>query len=187
MADTHGVPHRASQPTPRSPADRGFSLIEQIIAMTMIIGVLLGLLSTLGAVAHALTTSRQRTIAVSLAKQVIENLQGADWTKVATGTGVTIADPLVTPGTPLKFGGEDLFFGGTTPYRTYPVAVGTTFSLRTFVTTVPPDGGHGTGYRHVTVIVEWPSAVTGHTRCSSPRWSFRSTTPPIRPATARRR
>ena len=36
----------------------------------------------------------------------------------------------------MKFRGEDLFFGGTTPYRTYPTAVGTTFSLRTFVTTV---------------------------------------------------
>ena len=132
--------------------------------MTLVIGVLLGLLSTLGAVAHGLTTSRQRTIAVSLAKQVIENLQGADWTKVATGTGVSISDPLVTPGTPLKFRGEDLFFGGMTPYRTYPTAVGTTFSLRTFVTTVPPLGGRGIGYRHVTVIVEWPwTSPTPHT------------------------
>ena len=92
--------------------------------MTIVLGVLLGLLSTLGAVAHAMTISRQRTIAVSLAKQTIENIQGADWANVATGTGVTTADPLVTPGTPLKFGGEDLFFGGTSPYRTYPVAAG---------------------------------------------------------------
>ena len=51
--------------------------------MTIILGVLLGLLSTLGAVAHAMTTSRQRTIAVSLAKQTIENIQGADWANVA--------------------------------------------------------------------------------------------------------
>jgi Tfp pilus assembly protein PilV len=109
------VPQSAAQPTSRRPGDRGFSLIEQIIAMTIVLGVLLGLLSTLGAVAHAMTISRQRTSAVSLAKQTIENIQGADWANVATGTGVTTADPLVTPGTPLKFSGEDLFFGGTTP------------------------------------------------------------------------
>jgi hypothetical protein len=131
--------------------------------MTIVLGVLLGLLSTLGAVAHAMTTSRQRTIAVSLAKQTIENIEGADWANVATGTGVTTADPLVTPGTPLKFGGEDLFFGGTSPYRTYPVAAGATFALTTFVTTVPPAGGEGTGYRHVTVIIAWPSTNPAHT------------------------
>lgn len=147
-------------------SDAGFGLIEQIIAMTVVVGVLLGLLTTLGAAAQGMRTGRQRTIAVSLAKQMIENLQGADWADVATGTGVTTADPLVIPGTPLKFGNppEDLFFGGTTPYQTHPVAVGTTFTMRTFVTTVPPDGGRGIGYRHVTVIVEWPSssATTPH-------------------------
>ena len=156
---------RANNPSRATAAtDHGFTLIEQIISMTVIVGALLGLLSTLGTTAKAMTTGRQRTIAVSLAKQVIENLQGADWTSVATGTGVTTADPKVTAGTPLKFGGEDLYFGGIASYRTTQVAVGTTFTLRTFVTTVPPAGGKGTGYRHVTVIVEWQSSsTTAHT------------------------
>ena len=148
-----------------APRDAGFGLLEQIIAMTMIVGVLLGLLTTLGASAQGLKTSRQRTIAVSLSKQVIENLQGAAWADVATGTGVTTADTSgkVTAGPPMMFDGEDLFFGGATSYQTDHVAVGTTFSLRTFVTSVTPEGG-GTGYRHVTVIVEWPSSSsTPHT------------------------
>ncbi|MEO8265854.1 MAG: hypothetical protein ABI706_10135 [Ilumatobacteraceae bacterium] len=175
-ADTSGVGTRANNPSRATAAtDHGFTLIEQIISMTVIVGALLGLLSTLGTTARAITTARQRTIAVSLAKQVIENLQGADWTKVATGTGVTTTDPMVAAGTPLKLkvGGsatEDLIFGGTaldgTPvsYRTTQVAVATTFTLRTFVTTVPPAGGNGTGYRHVTVIIEWPSSSpTAHT------------------------
>ena len=150
---------RANKPG-RAPTttDHGFTLIEQVISMAVIVGALLGLLSTLGTTARAMTTGRQRTIAVSLAKQVIENLQGADWTSVATGTGVTTADPNITAGTPLKFGGEDLYFGGNASYRTTQVAVGTTFTLRTFVTTVPPAAGRGTGYRHVTVIIEWPSS-----------------------------
>ena len=42
-------------------------------------------------------------------------------------------------------------------YRTYPTSVGTTFSLRTFVTAVPD------GYRRVTVIIDWPSAAPKHT------------------------
>ncbi len=144
--------------------DAGFGLIEQIIAMTIIVGVLLGLLTTLGAAAQGVNIGRQRTLAVSLAKQMIENVQGSDWSDVATGTGVTTADPLVIPGTPLKFGvpPEDLFFGGAMPYRTYPVAAGMTFSLRTFVTSVPPDGGNGIGYRHVTVIIEWPTPAPKH-------------------------
>ena len=74
--------------TQRANADDGFSLIEQIIAMVVIVIVLLGLLGTLGAAAKGVVTGRQRTIAVSLAKQAIENLQGAKYSDVASGTGV---------------------------------------------------------------------------------------------------
>jgi type II secretory pathway pseudopilin PulG len=139
----------------RRPGDAGFSLIEQIIAMALIVGALLGLLSTLGAAAQGVTTSRQRTIAVSLAKQVIENLQGAAYTSVAMSlTGLT-SDPLVSGTAPnLVFESEPIVLGGTQPYRTTLTEVGTTFALRTFVTAVAVGGA---GYRRVTVIVEWPS------------------------------
>ncbi len=137
MADTNGVPHRVTDPTRRKPTDTGFSLIEQIIAMTVIVGALLGLLSTLGATAQGLTTARQRTIAVSLAKQVIERLQGDSYKNVAMDLSSLAGEPLVVGVAPNQtFEGENVVPGGTKPYRTYPVSVGTTFSIRTFVTAV---------------------------------------------------
>jgi type II secretory pathway pseudopilin PulG len=144
-------------------ADAGFSLIEQIIAMVVIVGVLLGLLSTLGATARGVTTGRQRTIAVSLSKQVIEKLQGAAYSDVAMNQATLTADALVLGVTPnLRFDGELLVLGGPTaaPYRTLTTAVGTTFSLRTFVTGV---AAAGAGYRRTTVIVDWPSVSPTHT------------------------
>ena len=143
--------------------DAGFSLIEQIIAMLVIVTVLLGLLSTLGATAKGVVTGRQRTIAVSLSKQVIETLQGAAYSDVAMNQATLVADPLVVGAMPdLMFGGERLILGGPTaaPYLTTTTAVGTTFSLRTFVTAVASGGA---GYRRTTVIVEWPSTLPIHT------------------------
>lgn len=136
--------------------DGGSTLIEQLIAIVVVTGVLLGLLGTLGATAKGVTLGRQRTIAVSLAKQVIENLQGSDYKDaVVTGIGAT-ADPLVS-GTPPKFGGEVLYVGGANSYKSTVMSVSTTFTLKTFVTTVP--AASGAGYRRITVIVEWPSTV----------------------------
>jgi type II secretory pathway pseudopilin PulG len=139
----------------------GFSLIEQIIAMTVVVGALLGLLSTLGATAQGLTTARQRTIAVSLAKQVIERMQGDSYKNVAMDLSTLGGEPLVVGTSPNQtFEGENVVPGGTKPYRTYPVSVGTTFSIRTFVTAV---AAGGSGYRRITVIVDWPAAAPRHT------------------------
>ena len=129
--------------------------------MTVIVGALLGLLSTLGATAQAMTTARQRTIAVSLAKQVIERLQGDSYKNVAMDLSSLAGEPLVVGMTPNQtFEGEKVVPGGTKPYRTYPVSVGTTFSIRTFVTAVAAGGSE---YRRITVIVDWPSATPRHT------------------------
>lgn len=144
--------------------DRGFSLIEQIIAIVVIAGVLLGLLSTLGATAAGVNTGRQRTIAVSLAKQVIENLQGVAYSDVAVNQATLTADPLLTGVLPnLMFEGEQLILGGPTAatFHTPTVAVGTTYSLRTFVTAV--SSTTGAGYRRTTVIIDWPSGSPRHT------------------------
>ncbi len=129
--------------------------------MTVIVGALLGLLSTLGATAQGVTTSRQRTIGVSLAKQAIENLQGAAYSSVAMSLTGLDTDPLVYGIAPnLTFESEPIVLGGTSPHRTTITAVGTTFALRTFVTAV---GTGGAGYRRVTVIIEWPSVSPSHT------------------------
>ena len=143
------------------PGDLGFGLIEQIIALTVVVGALLGLLSTLGASAHGITVARQRTIAVSLGKQVIENLEGSAYTSVAMDQASVAGEALIVGAVPNQmFEGENIVPGGTKPYRTYPIAAGTTFSIRTFVTAV---SAGGSGYRRITVIVDWPTPTPQHT------------------------
>jgi hypothetical protein len=58
------------------------------------------------------------------------------------------------------FEGELIVPGGTDPYRTLVTSVGTTFSIRTFVTRVTSGGSD---YRRVSVIVDWPSDLPRHT------------------------
>ena len=160
MADTAGVQHRSLDSRRPRPADAGFGLIEQLIAIVVVVGALLGLLSTLGATAQGVVIARQRTIAVSLAKQVIERLQGDSYTNVAMDLSSLTGELLVVGTAPNQmFDGESIVPGGTKPYRTYPVSVGTTFSIRTFVTAVPAGGS---AYRRITVIVDWPTAAPSH-------------------------
>ena len=162
MADTSGVGLRANHHSRTNPADKGFSLIEQVIAMTVIVGALIGLLSTLGATAQGLTTARQRTLAISLAKQAIENLEGSAYNNVAMNLSGLTADPMIHGTAPdLTFEGEFVVSGGTAPsYKSDVTAAGTIFELRTFVTAV---SAAGAGYRRATVIVEWPSSAPKHT------------------------
>jgi hypothetical protein len=177
MADVGNVRHvdrccdRPGWARPRV-RDDGSSLIEQVIAMTVIAAVLLGLLASLGATARSLTTGRQRTVAVSLAKQAIERLQGASYTDVAmnlASTGLE-SDPLVSGTSPnLMFEGERMVAGSAAQYVTTVTEAGTTFTLRTFVTAVAP--ATGTAYRRATVLIGWGSTTTGGTPERSMRFS----------------
>jgi type II secretory pathway pseudopilin PulG len=161
MADKEGVQRRPAGAIRAATRDAGFGLIEQIIAMTVVVGALLGLLTTLGATAQGVSTARQRTIAVSLAKQAIERLQGDSYQNVAMSLSSLTGEPLVAGVAPNQtFEGESIVPGGPNSYRTYPVSAGTTFSLRTFVTAVPAGGS---AYRRVTVIVDWPTVAPRHT------------------------
>src|SRR5664279_3592910 len=95
MADTAGVQRGCNGRTQDAGVDEGMSLIEQMIAIVIIVIVMLGLLATLGATTQGVVTGRQRTIAVSLAKQVMENLQGAKYEYVAMDRVSLTADPLI--------------------------------------------------------------------------------------------
>jgi type II secretory pathway pseudopilin PulG len=170
VADSAGV-ERAFDQIDRRPPDEGSTLVEQLIAITIVTMALLALLGALGAAARGVSSGRQRSIAVSLAKQALENLQGAAYPSVAmnlSSPGLT-ADPLVTGSSPnLRFEGELLVSGSTVPYKSTTVASGATFTLRTFITAVSPP--NGTAYRRITVMVEWaivPSAPPVKLRFSS--------------------
>lgn len=158
MADTAGV-ERVPEHIDGQPADRGTTLIEQLIAMTIVTMAMLALLGALGATARGVSSGRQRSVAVSLAKQTLESLQGAAYPTVSmnlTSPGLT-AEPLVSGTAPnLRFEGELLVPGSTVPYMSTTVASGATFTLRTFITAVAPPTG--TAYRRITVMVDWTIA-----------------------------
>jgi hypothetical protein len=136
--------------------------VEQIIAMAIVFGVLVGLLGALGAGAAGVVNGRQRTVATALGKQVIERLQGSAYSSVAmnlASPGLT-ADPRVTGTAPvLRFEGEQLVGGGPTAYRTGSVVSGTTYTLSTFITAVTPPTG--LPYRRLTVFVDWSPSTSG--------------------------
>jgi hypothetical protein len=137
-------------------------LIEQVIAITVMFGVLVALLGALGAGVAGVTTGRQKTIATSLAKQVIETLQGSYYQDVGMNLGAAglATDSLVT-GTALNlaFEGEPLVGAATPVYPSYTwptVDLGTTYTVRAFVTSVTPTDA--APYRRVTVLVDWTPA-----------------------------
>lgn len=143
----------------------GFTLVEQLIAMSIMAGVLLSLLAVVGSGAAGVMNGRQRTLGTSLGKQVIERLQGAAYSAVAMNLGSPglTADSRVTGTSPvLSFEGEQLVGGGSDPYKTVTTVSGTTYTVSTFVTAVTP--ASGLPYRRITVFVEWPATPAGTTR-----------------------
>lgn len=154
--DTHAGQAR------RDERDAGFTLMEQIVSMTVLFAVLLGLLVALGAGARGIANGRQRTIATSLAKQQIEYLQGSAYTAIAmnlSSPGLS-TDPNVTGTAPnQKFEGEFLVGGSTTPYTSVVTDGGGTFTVKTYVTAVAPTSG--SAYRRITVLVDWTPSTSG--------------------------
>ena len=154
------ISRRAARPPGRD--ERGFTLMENVMAMTLLFGVLLALLGALGSAANGITNGRQRTVATSLGKQAIEALQGSSYADVAmnlSSSGLS-TDPRITgTGATRTFEGELLVGGGSVPYSTTSVMSGITYVLRTYVTEVTPAAG--SSYRRITTFVEWTPSTSG--------------------------
>ena len=106
---------------PRGQDERGFTLMENVMAMTLLFGVLLALLGALGSAANGITNGRQRTVATSLGKQAIETLQGSSYADVAmnlTSSGLSTDPRIIGAGATRTFEGELLVGGGSVPYST---------------------------------------------------------------------
>ena len=136
--------------------------MENVLAMTLVFGVLLALLGAVGTAASGITNGKQRTVATSLGKQAIENLQGSSYSAVAMNLGSAglATDPRLTgSGATRSFEGERLVGGGTGQYRTTTVMGGITYVLTIYVTQVTPSSG--LSYRRITVYVEWTPSTSG--------------------------
>lgn len=132
------------------------------MAMTLLFGVLLALLGALGTAASGITNGRQRTVATSLGKQVIETLQGSSYANVAmnlTSSGLSTDPRIIGAGATRAFEGELLVGGGSAPYSTTTLKSGITYALRTYVTQVTPTAG--LSYRRITTFVAWTPSTSG--------------------------
>src|SRR5829696_8746466 len=155
----------APHPPNRRDGDDGFTLIEQIIAIGLIATVLLGLLTVVATGARAINGGRQRTLATSLAKQVVETLQGSGYAEIAIEIDDVIVGGSVTVSGGVKnFEGEALvddpmpLTPPVQPHVATTTLAGTTFTLTTYVTSIVPAETVGDPFKRITVLVSWPAS-----------------------------
>ena len=160
----------------RATNEGGFTILESTIALAVIFAVLIGLLGALTAGARGLVTGRQRSAALALANEVMENARGRAYGDVGHDfdSDPTLAtDPAITGTAPnLKFGGEPLAAstvdagasGGTVTNPLFPFSPHkftskreqTTYTTVVYVTSVSP--AFGDPYKRITSMVSWSPA-----------------------------
>ena len=167
-------------PRRRATNEAGFTIIESTIALALVFVVLVGLLGALTAGARGLVTGRQRSAALALANEVLEDARGRAYGDVGhdldsdptltsdpliTGTGTNRKYTGVTPAEPLAASAVDAGAnGGTVNNPLYPFSPHifaskreqTTYTTAVYVTTVTPASGDP--YKRVTVKVSWSPA-----------------------------
>ncbi len=147
-------------------ADRGFTLIESVIALGLLFTVVLGLLGALTSGVKGVVAGRQRTVATSIANEVMEQARARSYGEVGhTSSDATLATDsnLVTSGTSYTYNGEVL--AGTSLQGTNPpfnphvwtrTDNNSTYTVKVYVTMVTPSAG--SAYKRVTVSVSWASS-----------------------------
>lgn len=161
-ADVRGVQdlrHRARAD------ESGFGLVESIVAIALILAVLVGSLAMMGASVKGIVSSRQRSVATSLAREALERARAGTYAAAghdfdSDATLSVAVDPDLS-GTPLSFEGRPLV-GSTTdqdpaspfyPHQRSEQIGNVTYTTRAYATReVPVDGDP---FKRVTVVVEW--------------------------------
>ena len=180
--------------------------MESLIALGLVFGVLVGLLATVNVGVRGVVTGRQRSVAVSIANEVMETARSRSHADVGhdLDSDPTLAtDPAVRGTVPNLFytglspGPDEPLVGSVvdagaaagntsnplfpfSPHRWSTVRETTTYTTSVYVTRVVPASGDP--YRRLTVIVTWdrsldaPSAIPATVRLSS--YLFNAIQPP---------
>lgn len=178
-------------------AQTGFTIIESLIALGLVFGVMVGLLATVNIGIRGIMTGRQRSVAVSIANEVMETARSRSYGDVGHDLD---SDPTLTGDPDLQGTVPNIFYtdlspgpdepligsvvdagttAGTTsnplfpfsPHRWPSVREATTYTTSVYVTRVIASTGDP--YRRLTVIVTWdksltaPSAIPATVRLSS--------------------
>ena len=187
-------------------AQTGFTIVESLVALGLVFGVIVALLATVNTGIRGVVTGRQRSVALSIANEVMETARSRSYADVghdldsdptlATDTAISgtvpnlvYANPSPAPQEPLVGSVVDAgTAAGTTtnplfpfsPHRWDSLREATTYTTSVYVTRVVPTSGDS--YRRLTVIVAWdrsldaPAAVPATMRISS--FLFNAIQPP---------
>lgn len=161
----------------RRRSDAGFSLVEVLVAMTIAVTTLIGLLGASVYALQATVTGRQNQQAADYLNQAVENLRSADFASLTMVTTDLTGDPQITTS-----GGSYYFNPGTGAEPVYAAAVGAvsphittlstsngTYTLRRYIT-VPTGTTYTNGAPAVvraTVNIAWTTHGASHQRASS--------------------
>jgi type II secretory pathway pseudopilin PulG len=152
----------------------GFTIIESMVALTLIFMMLLGSMTTMSSAVKGIVTSRQQTVATAKANQVIERARAAVYDTVGhdlTNDDTLAADPLIT-GSPRRFT-EAACRTGTAAchevlassnvnsdlkspffkHRRTEQVDGVTYTTWAYATMVVPENGDA--YKRVVAVVQW--------------------------------
>ena len=160
--------------------EAGFSILETTIALSVVFVVLLALLGALTTGARGLVTGRQRSAALALANEVLENARGRAYSDVGhdfdsdptlatdpliTGTAPNFVYTGVTPNEPLAASAVNAGASGGTvtnplfpfsPHKFTSKREQTVYTTEVYVTTVTP--ATGDPYKRLTAKVSWSPA-----------------------------
>jgi type II secretory pathway pseudopilin PulG len=137
--------------------ERGSSLLEAIVAITVGSLVIVAIARGLVGAMHGGRSARTTTQATALARAALESGRALGWPALAHATGATAADPRVSGGSFDPDGAGALppeevvesDDGGLVPYVSNTSAGATTYTVTTYVTDA------GDSVRRVTSLVEW--------------------------------
>jgi type II secretory pathway pseudopilin PulG len=168
--------------------DGGFTIIESALALTLIFGVCLALLSSLATGVRGVVTGRQRSGATQLANQVLETAKARSYAQVghSLSDSTLSTDASITGTSPsFSFDGQPLAIATdlTAPFLTHTETTtvdGIQYTRSVYVTLVTP--GTGDPYKRVTAKVSWAGSQYGTAtipnRVSLSGYVFNSAPPP---------
>jgi hypothetical protein len=190
------------RPFRRLREEAGFSILESTIALAVVFAVLIGLLGALTAGARGVVTGRQRSAALALANEILENARGRDYGDVGhdfdsdpsltsdpliTGTAPNFMFTGVTPPEPLAASAVNAGASGGTvnnplwpfsPHKFTSMREKTTFTTEVYVSIVTPASGDT--YKRITTKVSWSPAqyVTAARSVTLSTFLFHAGSPP---------
>ena len=147
---------------PSPDGQAGFTLVEMVVAMTLMAGVLLSMAAALFGAMNGLVASRQRSSFIEIANAEMENLRSLSYDMVAARQADTVgANSIYAPGA--KYQGRDAVVSldpevpaSVTTVTSSPVkGIVLPYTVRRWVTWTDTFGGTSHQFKRINVEVEW--------------------------------